>query len=63
VALTKLRHIFITHHHSDYNADYGNLFWLAWTAGVRGHGGTRAQGATCLSMDRLVARVPHATDG
>jgi ribonuclease BN (tRNA processing enzyme) len=35
VALTKLRHIFITHHHSDHNADYGNLIWLAWTAGLR----------------------------
>src|SRR6185295_4285862 len=24
VSLTKLRHVFITHHHSDHNADYGN---------------------------------------
>jgi len=35
VALPGLRHIFITHHHSDHNADYGNLIWLAWTAGLR----------------------------
>ena len=35
VALTTLRHVFITHHHSDHNADYGNLLWLAWTAGLR----------------------------
>jgi ribonuclease BN (tRNA processing enzyme) len=35
VSLPKLRHIFITHHHSDHNADYGNLIWLAWTAGLR----------------------------
>jgi len=35
VALPKLRHIFITHHHSDHNADYGNLIWLAWAAGLR----------------------------
>lgn len=34
VPLTTLRHIFITHHHSDHNADYGNLIWLAWTAGL-----------------------------
>ncbi len=34
VPLTALRHIFITHHHSDHNADYGNLVWLAWTAGL-----------------------------
>lgn len=35
VPLSKLRHIFVTHHHSDHNADYGNLIWLAWTAGLR----------------------------
>ena len=29
VPLTRLRHVFITHHHSDHNADYGNLIWLA----------------------------------
>lgn len=35
VSLEKLRHIFLTHHHSDHNADYGNLILLAWTAGLR----------------------------
>jgi ribonuclease BN (tRNA processing enzyme) len=35
VPLDTLRHIFITHHHSDHDADYGNLIWLAWTAGLR----------------------------
>jgi hypothetical protein len=35
VPLRTLRHIFITHHHSDHNADYGNLILLAWTAGLR----------------------------
>src|SRR6185295_15842659 len=34
VPLTSLRHVFITHQHSDHNADYGNLVWLAWTAGL-----------------------------
>ena len=34
VPLATLRHVFITHHHSDHNADYGNLLWLAWTAGL-----------------------------
>ena len=34
VSLLKLRHIFITHHHSDHNADYGNLMLLAWAAGL-----------------------------
>jgi metallo-beta-lactamase superfamily protein len=35
VALAGLRHIFITHHHSDHHADYGNLMLLAWAAGLR----------------------------
>ena len=35
VPLPALRHIFLTHHHSDHNADYGNLIWLAWAAGLR----------------------------
>jgi ribonuclease BN (tRNA processing enzyme) len=35
VPLTIIRHIFITHQHSDHNADYGNLIWLAWAAGLR----------------------------
>jgi ribonuclease BN (tRNA processing enzyme) len=35
VPLATLRHVFITHQHSDHNADYGNLMWLAWTAGLR----------------------------
>ena len=35
VPLSSIRHIFITHHHSDHNADYGNLMLLAWTAGLR----------------------------
>jgi ribonuclease BN (tRNA processing enzyme) len=35
VPLSKLRHVFITHHHSDHNADYGNLLLLAWASGLR----------------------------
>lgn len=35
VALSAVRHIFITHQHSDHNADYGNLLLLAWTAGLQ----------------------------
>lgn len=35
VALPTLRNIFITHHHSDHNADYGNLLLLAWTSGLK----------------------------
>jgi ribonuclease BN (tRNA processing enzyme) len=35
VALAKIRHVFITHHHSDHNADYGTLLLLAWASGLR----------------------------
>ena len=34
IALPALRHIFITHHHSDHNADYGNLLLLSWAVGL-----------------------------
>jgi ribonuclease BN (tRNA processing enzyme) len=30
-----LRHVFLTHHHSDHNADYGTVFLLAWGAGLK----------------------------
>jgi ribonuclease BN (tRNA processing enzyme) len=35
VALPTLRAVFITHHHSDHNLDYGNLLYGAWAAGLR----------------------------
>lgn len=35
LSLEKVRHVFITHHHSDHNADYGNLLLLGWGAGLR----------------------------
>ena len=34
VPLPSLRHVFITHHHSDHNADYGNLLLLSWASGL-----------------------------
>jgi ribonuclease BN (tRNA processing enzyme) len=34
VPLRNLRHIFITHHHSDHNADYGNLLLLSWASAL-----------------------------
>ena len=30
IKLGSMRDVFITHHHSDHNADYGNLLLLAW---------------------------------
>jgi ribonuclease BN (tRNA processing enzyme) len=30
--LGSIRSVFVTHQHSDHNADYGNLLWLAWAS-------------------------------
>ncbi len=35
LSLDRLRNVFITHLHSDHTADYGNLIWLAWAAGLQ----------------------------
>ncbi len=35
VRLNSLRHVFITHHHSDHNAEYGPLLLTAWGSGLR----------------------------
>ncbi len=37
VKLDTIRNIFITHQHSDHNADYGNLLWLSWAATLASH--------------------------
>jgi len=34
VPLPSIRSVFITHQHSDHNADYGNLLLLGWAAGL-----------------------------
>jgi ribonuclease BN (tRNA processing enzyme) len=34
VPLTTLRHVLITHHHSDHNLDFGNLLYDAWASGL-----------------------------
>ncbi len=35
VPLASLRHVLLTHQHSDHNADYGNLLLLSWAAGLK----------------------------
>ncbi len=35
VDLRAIRHVFLTHHHSDHNADYGTLLLLAWGSDLR----------------------------
>jgi ribonuclease BN (tRNA processing enzyme) len=34
VPVNRLRYIFITHHHSDHNLEYGTLFYNAWVTGL-----------------------------
>ncbi|WP_320534169.1 MBL fold metallo-hydrolase [Robbsia andropogonis] len=35
IKLSGIRDVFLTHHHSDHNADLGNLVFLAWASGLR----------------------------
>jgi ribonuclease BN (tRNA processing enzyme) len=35
IPLPSIRHVFITHHHSDHSADYGTLLLLAWGDALR----------------------------
>ncbi|WP_042816203.1 MBL fold metallo-hydrolase, partial [Xanthomonas citri] len=35
IGLPMLRGIFLTHHHSDHNADLLNVVWLAWASGLQ----------------------------
>jgi|SRR5580765_2115183 len=37
VSLNRLRYIFITHHHSDHNLEYGPLIYNVWAAAQQGH--------------------------
>lgn len=37
VALDKLRYIFITHHHSDHNLEFGPLIYNTWITGLPAH--------------------------
>ncbi|RZN14353.1 MBL fold metallo-hydrolase [Bradyrhizobium sp. Leo121] len=34
VPIPSIKYILITHHHSDHNLEYGNLFYNAWAAGL-----------------------------
>jgi ribonuclease BN (tRNA processing enzyme) len=34
IALNRLRYIFVTHHHSDHNLEYGPLLYNAWITGL-----------------------------
>jgi ribonuclease BN (tRNA processing enzyme) len=40
IPLASIRNVFITHHHSDHNADYGNLLLLGWESTLTTRVGT-----------------------
>jgi ribonuclease BN (tRNA processing enzyme) len=69
VPLASVRHVFITHHHSDHNADYGNLLLLAWAAGLRERVGTwgppplRAMTAAFLELNAFDIATRTADEG
>ena len=37
VAVNRLRYIFITHHHSDHNLEFGPLLYNSWITGISAH--------------------------
>ena len=37
VPLETVKYIFISHHHSDHNLEYGALIYNAWVSGFKGH--------------------------
>src|SRR2546428_3336473 len=59
VALSRIRAVFVTHHHSDHNADYGNLLLLGWIDGLKPI--VDAYGPPPLAkMTRLIAEMNAA---
>lgn len=49
VPLDKLRYIFITHHHSDHNLEYGALVYNSWAAGLA----TRVDAYGPLGLEKM----------
>jgi ribonuclease BN (tRNA processing enzyme) len=52
--------VFITHHHSDHNADYANLIHLAWIQGIPNE--LRAYGPPPMNAINAVAIAVHKED-
>ncbi|MCK8783603.1 MBL fold metallo-hydrolase [Roseomonas sp. NAR14] len=69
VALPSLRHVFITHHHSDHNLEYGNLVYNAWAGGLRtpvdayGPRGIEQMTRDFWSMNRFDVETRMADEG
>lgn len=69
VPLNTLRYVFITHHHSDHDLDYGNLIYDGWAAGLRtpvdayGPPPTRAMTAAYWELNRFDIETRIADEG
>jgi ribonuclease BN (tRNA processing enzyme) len=69
VQLNKLRYVFITHHHSDHDLDYGNLIYDGWVAGLNtpvdayGPPPTRAMTAAYWELNRFDIETRIADEG
>jgi ribonuclease BN (tRNA processing enzyme) len=69
VPLNTLRHVFITHHHSDHNLDFGNLIYDGWVAGLRtpvdayGPPPTKAMTAAYWELNRFDIETRIADEG
>ena len=57
VALNRVRYIFITHHHSDHNLDFGPLLYNAWITGQPAR--VDAYGPT--GLNRMAVRVGRSS--
>jgi ribonuclease BN (tRNA processing enzyme) len=59
VPIETVKYIFISHHHSDHNLEYGNLFYNAWVAGLStpihsfGPGGIEAMTRTYWELNKF----------
>jgi ribonuclease BN (tRNA processing enzyme) len=69
VPLSSLRDVFITHQHSDHNADYGNLILLAWGGTLTGKVNTygppplKEMTRLFLQMNNMDIRTRMADEG
>jgi ribonuclease BN (tRNA processing enzyme) len=69
VPLSSIKYIFITHHHSDHNLEYGNLVYNAWATGLStpvysfGPVGIEAMTRTYWELNRFDIETRIADEG
>src|SRR6185437_12602576 len=69
VPLTSVKYILISHHHSDHNLEYGNLFYNAWATGLStpihsfGPKGLQAMTKTYWELNKFDVETRIADEG